>query len=197
MTSLPPWISSRFRRCCHDSMARGGGSNQPCCGLRPSLQAEEPTIQLPSSIRRRSPESQICLERSTRSGAWSTASASTSSCRLRNSPTQQELSVPFVSSSGKLVGLLGIRLPPATSTAGVPPLTAGSGDRPQLREATEYRYAVDVYGWDQVWLEPLELFRPDDESRRTGRLLTGQSVGWLDVELRSGPEGPPIAFAAL
>jgi uncharacterized protein len=95
------------------------------------------------------------------------------------------------------VGALELRVPPGTPTVGVPALTADEGERPRLREATAYRYSVNVGGWDAVWLEPSELFQPDDDSRRTGRLLTGQSVGWLDVEIRRDPDSPTEAIAAL
>ncbi len=95
------------------------------------------------------------------------------------------------------MGSLVVQVPPGTSAAGAPALTASEHGRPRLREATEYRYTINVPGWDRYWLEPSELFRPDDQSRQSGRLLTGQSVGWLDVELRTDPESPTVASAAL
>jgi uncharacterized protein len=82
--------------------------------------------------------------------------------------------------------------------AGVPALSeTGEEKQQQLREATSYRYAVDIGHKGRVWLEPAELFQPDDESHRTGRLGTGESVGWLSVELRHEPQGAPTAIATL
>src|ERR1700727_989305 len=51
----------------------------------------------------------------------------------------------------------------------------------QLREASSYRYTLDLGGVEQVRLEPAELFDPDDSSGMTGRLDTRQYVGdvWL------------------
>ena len=51
----------------------------------------------------------------------------------------------------------------------------------QLREATAYRYKLDLPGVSPVLLEPSELFDPDDSSGTTGRLYTRQYVGdvWL------------------
>lgn len=116
---------------------------------------------------------------------------------MRSSPTLRELPVPFVTPDGTSIGSLWIRVPPKTSTADVPPLMARDEERPELREATAYRYVVDIAGWDQVWLEPSELFQPDDESQRQGRLVTGDSVGWLDVEVRRDADSAPVAYAAL
>jgi len=64
----------------------------------------------------------------------------------------------------------------------------------QLREATAYRYKLDVAGVSPLRLEPAEMFDPDDSSGVTGRLYTRQYVGdvWLtafaagDRELASG-----------
>lgn len=51
----------------------------------------------------------------------------------------------------------------------------------QLREATAYRYKINLAGVPAVRLEPAELFDPDDSSGTTGRLYTRQYVG--DVRL--------------
>lgn len=51
----------------------------------------------------------------------------------------------------------------------------------QLREATAYRYQLNLAGLEAARLEPAELFDPDDSSGTTGRLYTRQYVG--DVRL--------------
>ncbi|MGP0050723.1 MAG: DUF2357 domain-containing protein [Solirubrobacteraceae bacterium] len=64
-----------------------------------------------------------------------------------------------------------------------------------LREASSYRYNVDLAGISSVRLEPAELFDPDDPSGVTGRLHTRQYVGDVlltvidahGAELASGP----------
>ena len=47
----------------------------------------------------------------------------------------------------------------------------------QLREASSYRYMLDLPSVGEVRLEPAELFDPDDSSGMTGRLHTRQYVG--------------------
>lgn len=57
----------------------------------------------------------------------------------------------------------------------------------QLREASSYRYAVDLVGVQEVTLEPSELFDPDDPSGMTGRLYTRQYVGRHATSAAAGP----------
>ena len=65
----------------------------------------------------------------------------------------------------------------------------------QLREASSYRYKLEVPGVAAVRLEPSELFDPDDSCGLTGRLKTQQNVGDIAItvldadgaELGSGP----------
>src|ERR1700758_5168406 len=65
----------------------------------------------------------------------------------------------------------------------------------QLREASAYRYTLNVPTVAAVRLEPSELFDPDDSSGLTGRLRTQQNVGDVLItaiasggeELGSGP----------
>ena len=47
----------------------------------------------------------------------------------------------------------------------------------QLREASSYRYKIDIAGLQRVRCEPAELFDPDDESGMSGRLHTREYVG--------------------
>jgi hypothetical protein len=55
---------------------------------------------------------------------------------------------------------------------------------PSLREGAVYTYAID--GVDgHVALEPSELFDPDDETGRRGRLRPGQSVGRLTIAVQT------------
>ena len=60
----------------------------------------------------------------------------------------------------------------------------------QLREASSYRYTLDLPGFREVRLEPAELFDPDDSSGMTGRLDTRQYVGdvWLTALDANGDE---------
>ncbi len=51
-----------------------------------------------------------------------------------------------------------------------------------LREATTYRYALDLPAAVQA-VEPRELFNFDDETRTTGRIDTGETVGVVPIEI--------------
>jgi predicted component of viral defense system (DUF524 family) len=71
----------------------------------------------------------------------------------------------------------------------------------QLREASSYRYRLDLSGIQEARLEPAELFDPDDGSGMTGRLYTRQYVGdvWLTAIDPAGDElgsGPVLVKAA-
>jgi len=71
----------------------------------------------------------------------------------------------------------------------------------QLREASSYRYKLDLADVHEVRLEPAEMFGPDDPSGMTGRLYTRQYVGdvWLTVLDPAGAElgsGPVLVKAA-
>ncbi len=66
----------------------------------------------------------------------------------------------------------------------------------QLREASSYRYTIDVVDAQEVRLEPAELFDADDPSAMTGRLFTRQYVG--DVWLTAlDPDGDELGSAAV
>src|SRR6202007_1218102 len=70
----------------------------------------------------------------------------------------------------------------------VPETTRDDPDRPstapavEVREGASYRYRLEGFGAISS-LEPTELFDSDDESRRTGRLTPGESVGVVTVEV--------------
>jgi hypothetical protein len=51
-----------------------------------------------------------------------------------------------------------------------------------VREARSYRYRLSVPG-PVAHLEPVELFDADDASRTTGRLIPGEAVGLINVEV--------------
>jgi hypothetical protein len=51
----------------------------------------------------------------------------------------------------------------------------------QLREASSYRYRVEIPALTAVRLEPAELFDPDDSTGMTGRLRTQQNVGDVPI----------------
>ena len=84
--------------------------------------------------------------------------------------------------SGAGVGTLSIAALP-TANAAVPldrssDPTRSSHEPPiQLREASSYRYELDIPGAPAVRLEPVELFDADESSGLTGRLRTQQYVG--------------------
>jgi predicted component of viral defense system (DUF524 family) len=64
----------------------------------------------------------------------------------------------------------------------------------QLREASSYRYTLDLPGVSGARLEPAELFDPDDSSAMTGRLHTRQYVG--DVAVNAiDPDGDVLGSA--
>jgi len=65
----------------------------------------------------------------------------------------------------------------------------------QLREASSYRYKLDLVDAQEVRLEPAELFDPDDATGMTGRLFTRQYVGdvWLVALDREGDELGSVA----
>ena len=94
---------------------------------------------------------------------------------------------------GESVGAISIAALP-TANAAVPadrsedPTRARNEPPIQLREASSYRYTLDVPGISAVRLEPSELFEPDDTSGMTGRLKTQQNVGdvWLTALDRAG-----------
>jgi predicted component of viral defense system (DUF524 family) len=100
---------------------------------------------------------------------------------------------------GERVGGISIAALP-TRDAAVPadrsndPTRARAEPPIQLREAASYRYTVEIPEIAAVWLEPAELFDPDDSSRLTGRLRTQQYVG--DVSIRvSDPSGGELGSA--
>lgn len=62
------------------------------------------------------------------------------------------------------------------------PELSARGDTVTIREARVYRFRFDVAG-SIVRVEPAELFDSDDSTRRTGRLLPGESVGVISVEV--------------
>lgn len=71
----------------------------------------------------------------------------------------------------------------------------------QLREASSYRYALEIPAVSAVRLEPAELFDADDSSALTGRLRTQQYVGdvsitVLDVGRRELGSAPILIRAA-
>jgi len=88
--------------------------------------------------------------------------------------------VPLHDVNGSSRGILSISALPGS---GAPQNRADDAGRPrgepavQLREATAYRYKVDLSGASPLRLEPAELFDPDDPSGLTGRLYTRQYVG--------------------
>ena len=101
---------------------------------------------------------------------------------------------------GAAVGTMSIAALP-TSNAAVPldrtadPMRSRHEPPIQLREASSYRYELEIPGVSAVRLEPSELFDPDDSSGLTGRLKTQQNVGDVAItvlsadgtELGSGP----------
>ena len=97
---------------------------------------------------------------------------------------------------GESVGIISIAALP-TTTAAVPAdrshdPTRGRFEPPiQLREASSYRYTVDVQKVAAVRLEPSELFDPDDSSGLTGRLRTQQNVGDVLIIART-PHGEDL-----
>jgi predicted component of viral defense system (DUF524 family) len=106
--------------------------------------------------------------------------------------------------SGSNVGILSIAALPESEA---PKDRAADPTRPrgepavQLREASSYRYNLDLVGVTGARLEPRELFDPDDPSWTTGRLHTRQYVGdiWLTAVDPAGKEigsGPVLVEAA-
>ena len=67
----------------------------------------------------------------------------------------------------------------------------------QLREASSYRYALDLPRFGNVRLEPAELFDLDDASGVTGRLHTRQYVGDVLVSAISDSDGPVASGSLL
>jgi predicted component of viral defense system (DUF524 family) len=64
----------------------------------------------------------------------------------------------------------------------------------QLREASSYRYKLEIPGVSAVRLEPAELFDADDSSGMTGRLKTQQHVG--DIAITAlGEDGDELGVA--
>jgi predicted component of viral defense system (DUF524 family) len=101
--------------------------------------------------------------------------------------------LPLRDVNGSGVGTLSISALPGSD---VPRDRADDPGRPrgepavQLREATAYRYEVDVAGVSSIRLEPAEMFDPDDLSGMTGRFYTRQYVGdvWLTAFATGGRE---------
>jgi predicted component of viral defense system (DUF524 family) len=98
--------------------------------------------------------------------------------------------LPLRDVNGSSVGSLWISALPGSD---VPQDRADDPGRPrgepavQLREATAYRYKLDVAGLSPLRPEPAEMFDPDDASGVTGRLYTREYVG--DVRLTAFAAG--------
>lgn len=92
--------------------------------------------------------------------------------------------LPLRDGSGASVGSLSITaLPrsPGPEDRSNDPTRSRNEPAVQLREASSYRYKLDLVDAQEVRLEPAELFDPDDPTGMTGRLFTRQYVGdvWL------------------
>ncbi|MDG4663701.1 DUF2357 domain-containing protein [Mycobacterium sp. 236(2023)] len=85
---------------------------------------------------------------------------------------------------GNNVGLLHI-----TNLPGRNDITSTVSGTPALREAAVYRYEIDCDA-TRVDVEPRELFDPDDDSFKRGRLLPRQHVGRLRIQVANRGEGP-------
>ena len=56
----------------------------------------------------------------------------------------------------------------------------------QLLESYEYRYRLTKYvPTDSHWMEPAEMFEPDDDAGLTGRLRPGLATGRVEIALRA------------
>jgi predicted component of viral defense system (DUF524 family) len=107
--------------------------------------------------------------------------------------------LPLRNGSGATIGNLLIA---ALPNKGAPQDRSDDPSRPrnepavQLREASAYRYSLDLGDLHRVTLEPSELFDPDDPSGMAGRLSTRQYVG--DVLLTAlDTEGEEIGSAPI
>ena len=100
---------------------------------------------------------------------------------------------------GACVGTMSIAALP-TSGAAVPrdrsddPMRSRHEPPIQLREASSYRYKLEIPGVAAVRLEPSELFDPDDSSGLTGRLKTQQNVGDVAITVL-GADGAELGSA--
>ena len=100
---------------------------------------------------------------------------------------------------GAGVGTMSIAALP-TSGAAVPrdrsddPMRSRHEPPIQLREASSYRYKLEIPGVATVRLEPSELFDPDDSSGLTGRLKTQQNVGDVAITVL-GADGAELGSA--
>jgi predicted component of viral defense system (DUF524 family) len=102
---------------------------------------------------------------------------------------------------GQVVGTLEISALPRSSSAPedrtADPARRRSEPAIQLREASSYRYSIDLRPPGDVRLEPAELFDGDDSSGRSGRLHTRQYVGDVLVSAISDDDGSIASGAVL
>ncbi|WP_156623268.1 DUF2357 domain-containing protein, partial [Mycobacterium sp. 1164966.3] len=90
---------------------------------------------------------------------------------------QDSMQLELRNGEGHVVGrLLLANLP------GRPDITFSAHGDVALREAGVYRYEISTVAAN-VDVEPRELFDPDDESRKRGRLCPGQAVGRLRIQV--------------
>ena len=103
------------------------------------------------------------------------------------------VNLPLRDVNGSSVGILSISALPrsdAPQNLAEDPARSWRGPAIQLREATAYRYKLDLEGVSTARMEPVEIFDPDDSSGTTGRLYTRQYVGdvWLTAFDAAGRE---------
>jgi hypothetical protein len=97
--------------------------------------------------------------------------------------TAESVLLTLFDDGGNAVGNLTV-----TCLPGRQQLTSLNSGVTALREAGTYRYEVTT-GATAVDLEPRELFEPDDSTWKQGRLLPGQAVGRVRIQVKDRANG--------